>query len=271
MTVVNSARATVDSAAPAPATPADSPARATVDSAAGTPPDAAATSTTAACAALLRRDLTAAWRRRGEIAHPLLFFVIVAALFALGAGPDAAVLARVAGAVIWVGALLATLLALPRLFADDQRSGALEQLLLSPQPPTLLMLSKTLTHWLLSGAPLVVVAPVLAEMLNLPRHAWGALLASLLLGTPALSLLGAIGAALTLAARGGGVLLALLMLPLALPVLIFGAGAVNAAVAAGGAGGDLVAAALLWLGAILLLALAFAPLTIVAALRASLD
>lgn len=219
-----------------------------------------------ACAALLRRDLTIAWRRRGEILHPLLFFVIVSVLFAFAAGPDPALLAVAAPAVIWVGALLATLLALPRVFADDYRDGALEQLLLSPQPPTLLALTKTLTHWLVSGAPLVVVAPLLAEMLHLPRAAWPALLAGLLLGTPALSLVGAVGAALTLAARGGGVLLALLVLPLSVPVLIFGAGAVRAAVSGGDAG-----APLLLLGALLLLALALAPLTIVAALRASLN
>lgn len=228
-------------------------------------------SPTAACAALLRRDLAAAWRRRGECLHPLLFFVIVAALFAFAAGPDAAQLAANAPAVIWLGALLATLLALPRVFADDHRNGALEQLLLSPHPPTLLALTKTLTHWLLCGAPLVAVAPLLAEMLHLPRHAWLTLLASLLLGTPALSLLGAVGAALTLAARGGGALLALLILPLSTPILIFGAGAVHAAAIGGGGAGDLVAAPLLWLGAILLLALALAPLTIVAALRASLN
>lgn len=172
----------------------------------------------------------------------------------------------VAPAVVWVGALLATLLALPRVFANDHQSGALEQLLLSPQPPTLLALAKTLAHWLLCGAPLVAVAPLLAEMLHLPRAALPVLLASLSLGTPALSLLGAIGAALTLAARGGGVLLALLVLPPAAPVLIFGAGAVHAAAT----GGD-PAAPLLMLGAILLLALALAPLTIVAALRASLN
>lgn len=226
----------------------------------------AAASTAAACAALLRRDLTIAWRRRGEILHPLLFFVIVAALFAFAAGPDPALLAVAAPAVLWVGAQLATLLALPRVFADDYRDGVLEQLLLSPHPPTLLALTKTLTHWLTSGAPLVVVAPLLAEMLHLPRAAWPALLAGLLLGTPALSLVGAVGAALTLAARGGGVLLALLVLPLSVPVLIFGAGAVRAVVSGGDAG-----APLLLLGALLLLALALAPLTIVAALRASLN
>lgn len=229
----------------------------------------APTSVGAACAALLRRDLAAAWRRRGESLHPLLFFVIVAALFAFGAGPDPARLRDAAPGVVWLGALLAGLLALPRVFADDHRSGALEQLLLSPHPPALLALTKTLLHWLLCGAPLVAVAPLLAAMLHLPRHAWPVLLASLLLGTPALSLLGAVGAALTLAARGGGALLALLILPLSTPVLIFGAGAVHAA--AIGGGGDLVTVPLLWLGAILLLALALAPLTIVAALRASLN
>lgn len=233
-----------------------------------TRPEPPSTSTRAACAALLRRDLTAAWRRRGEILHPLLFFVIVGALFALAAGPDPARLSAAAPGVVWVGALLATLLALPRVFADDHQSGALEQLLLSPHPPALLALAKTLLHWLLCGAPTVAVAPLLAEMLHLPRAALPTLLASLLLGTPALSLLGAVGAALTLAARGGGILLALLVLPLAVPILIFGAGAVHAA--ATGAG-ELAAAPLLWLGALLLLALALAPLTIVAALRASLN
>ena len=223
-------------------------------------------STSAAFIALLRRDFTLAYRRRGELLRPLLFFVISVSLFALAAGPDPALLGQLAPAVIWVSALLSTLLALDGVFRSDYEDGALEHLLLSPHPPSVLALAKTLAHWLLGGAPLLLVAPLLAVMLNLPERALPALLLSLLLGTPALSLVGAIGVALTLAARASGMLLALLALPLYVPVLIFGAGAVHAAAF----GGD-VGAHLLLLGALLLLALALAPLTIVAALRASLN
>ena len=216
--------------------------------------------------ALLRRDFTIAYRRRGEWLRPLLFFVISIALFAFAAGPDPVLLATIAPAIIWVAALLATLLALDGVFRADYDDGALEQMLLSPHPPTVLALARTLSHWLLSGAPLVIVSPLLAGMLNLPQRAWPELLLSLLLGTPALSLIGAIGVALTLAARASGVLLALLVLPLYIPVLIFGAGAVHTATL----GGD-ASAQLLLLGAILLLTLALAPATIVAGLRASLN
>lgn len=218
-----------------------------------------------AFAALLRRDLAIAYRRRGELLPPLLFFVITVALFPLALSPDPAFLARIAPAVLWVAALLATLLALPGVFTDDYKDGSLEQLLLSPHPATLLVSAKVLVHWLVTGVPLIMVAPLLAEMLSLPRPALPDLLWSLLLGTPALSLVGAIGAALTVAARREG-LLALLVLPLYVPILIFGAGAVRAA-----ALGLDPAGQLLLLGAMSLLALALAPLTMVAALRAGLN
>ena len=216
--------------------------------------------------ALLRRDLAVACRRRGELLHPLLFFVITVSLFPLALNPDPVFLGKIAPAVLWVAALLATLLALPGVFTSDYEDGSLEQLLISPHPPTLLVSAKMLVHWLVTGVPLIIISPLLAEMLYLPRHALPDLLWSLLLGTPALSLVGAIGAALTLAARRSGVLLALLVLPLYVPVLLFGAGAVRAATIGIDPTGPL-----LLLGAMSLLALALTPLTVVAALRAGLN
>ena len=224
------------------------------------------TSLPGAFIALLRRDFCIAYRRRGEWLHPLLFFVISVSLFPLALSPDPAFLNQIAPAVLWVTALLATLLSLPGIFTGDYEDGSLEQLLLTPHPPTVLMLAKVLVHWLVSGVPLLLIAPLLAEMLYLPRPALPVLLWSLLLGTPAMSLLGAIGAALTLATRRSGLLLALLVLPLYVPILIFGAGAVRAATL-----GIDPTAQLLLLGAMSLLALALAPITIVAALRASLN
>ncbi|MGR3984001.1 MAG: heme exporter protein CcmB [Gammaproteobacteria bacterium] len=222
---------------------------------------------TAALAALLRRDLRIACRRRGELLRPLLFFIITLSLFPLAATPDPAHLQKIAPAAIWMAALLATLLALDGVFRADFDDGALEQMLLSPHPPSMLALSKTLAHWLLCGAPLALVAPPMAIMLHFPPHALPELLASLLLGTALMSLLGAIGAALTLGARASrGMLLALLALPLYIPALIFGAGAARAA-----ALGLPAHAHLLWLGAMLLLALALAPAAMAAALRASLQ
>ena len=224
------------------------------------------TSLPGAFIALLRRDFCIAYRRRGEWLHPLLFFVISVSLFPLALSPDPAFLNQIAPAVLWVTALLATLLSLPGIFTGDYEDGSLEQLLLTPHPPTVLMLAKVLVHWLVSGVPLLLIAPLLAEMLYLPRPALPVLLWSLLLGTPAMSLLGAIGAALTLATRRSGLLLALLVLPLYVPILIFGAGAVRAATL-----GIDPTAQLLLLGAMSLLALTLAPITIVAALRASLN
>ena len=218
-----------------------------------------------AFAALLRRDLIIACRRRGEWLHPLLFFVITVSLFPLALSPDPAFLGKIAPAVVWVAALLATLLALPGIFTSDHADGTLEQLLLSPHPTSLLVSAKVLAHWLITGVPLIVAAPLLAEMLHLPRHALPELLGGLLLGTPTLSLVGAIGAALSVAARRSGVLTTLLVLPLYIPILIFGAGAVRAALLGLDPEGLLMLS-----GALLLLALALAPLTIVAALRAGL-
>ncbi|MDA8022813.1 MAG: heme exporter protein CcmB [Gammaproteobacteria bacterium] len=218
----------------------------------------------AALAAVLRRDLIAAGRRRGELLRPLFFFVITLSLFPLAANPDPDYLQSIAPAVIWVAALLATLLGLDRVFRGDFADGALQQLLLSPHPPSLLALAKILAHWLLCGAPLALLAPLPALMLHLPPHALPALVGGLLLGTALMSLLGAAGAALTLGARGGGMLLALLVLPLYIPALIFGAFAARAAALGLPADGPL-----LWLGAMLLLALALAPAATAAGLRAS--
>jgi heme exporter protein B len=179
--------------------------------------------------ALLRRDLRLARRAPQDAFTIVIFFVLAAILFPFGVGPEPGLLARVAAGVIWVTALLATLLGLERLFRADHEDGALDLILLAPAPLELLVLAKCVAHWLATGLPLIVVAPLLAVMLHLPGEALPALLASLALGTPALSLVGAIGAALTLGARRGGVLLPLLVLPLVVPVLIFAVGAVEAA------------------------------------------
>jgi heme exporter protein B len=218
--------------------------------------------TVKACGALLRRDLLLAVRHRGELANPLLFFVLVTSLFPLGLTPDPQTLRNIAPGVIWVSALLAALLSLERVFRSDFEDGSLEQLLLTPHPGAALVLAKVLAHWLISGAPLVAIAPLLGVILHLPAQAMGALAASLLLGTPILSLVGAIGVALTVGLRRGGVLLTLLVLPLYIPVLIFAAGAVaNAAL------GAPHAAPLYFLGALLALALTLAPPATAAALR----
>ena len=219
-----------------------------------------------ACSALLRRDLTLALRHRGEIANPLLFFVLVVSLFPLGLGPESRTLQTIAPGVIWVAALLAALLSLEGIFRSDFEDGSLEQLLLSPHPAALLVLTKVIAHWLISGLPLIVVAPLLGVLLHLPQAAMGALLASLTLGTPVLSLIGAIGVALTVGLRRGGVLLSLLVLPLYVPVLIFGASAVSDA-----AIGLPITAQLYFIGALLALALTLAPLAAAAALRISVS
>lgn len=219
-----------------------------------------------ACLALLRRDLTLALRNRGEIANPLLFFIMVISLFPLGLGPETRTLQAIAPGIMWVTALLAALLSLDGIFRSDFDDGSLEQLLLSPHPAALLVLSKVLAHWLVSGLPLILVAPLLGVLLQLPATATGALLASLALGTPILSLIGAIGVALTIGLRRGGVLLSLLVLPLYVPVLIFAASAVSDA-----ALGLPVQAQLYFLAALLALALTLAPLATAAALRISVS
>lgn len=216
--------------------------------------------------ALLKRDLVLAYRNRGELLNPLLFFVIVVSLFPLAVSPEKAVLKPMAAGVIWVAALLATLLSIDRLFRSDFEDGTLEQLLLSPQPMALLVLAKVCAHWLVSGLPLIVVSPLLAVLLHLPSEQLGTLMLTLLLGTPVLSLLGAIGVALTVALRKGGMLLTLLVLPLYTPVLIFGANAVQASALNMDISGQIYL-----MLAILVLALVLAPLAIGAALRISVS
>lgn len=180
-------------------------------------------------AIIVHRDLRIALRRKGDVLNVLVFFVLVASLFPLGIGPEPNQLRAIAPGVVWVGALLAALLSLPRLFAADFADGTLEQMLVSPQPLIAVVLAKIAAHWLSTGLPLAFAAPLIGLQYGLPPEALLVLLASLLLGTPVLSLLGAAGAALTLGARGAGALIGLLLLPLYVPVLVFGAGAVAAA------------------------------------------
>jgi heme exporter protein B len=216
----------------------------------------------AAALALLRRDLLLLWRQRADALNPLLFALMVATLFPLALGPEAQMLSRVAGGIVWVTVVLASLLSLDALFRGDAEDGSLDQLAVSGQPLALLAGARILAHWLGTGLPLTLVAPLLAYMLGLDTSALPALVAALALGTPLLSLVGACCAALTVAMRRSGILLSLLVLPLTVPVLIFGAGAVEAAAT----GGD-PSAALLFLAAGLALALPLAPLGCAAAIR----
>lgn len=216
--------------------------------------------------AIVQRDLRLAWRRKSEVLTALFFFVIVVSLFPLGIGPEMALLRVIAPGVLWVAALLAAMLSLSRLFEADHADGTLEQMLLSSAPLGLLVGGKILAHWLIAGLPLVLIAPLLGLQYDLSNEGLWTLVVSLLLGTPLLSLIGAIGAALTLGVRGGGVLLSLLTLPLYIPVLIFGAGAVEAQVSGLGAGGHLSL-----LAALLVLSGFFAPWATTAALRIALE
>jgi heme exporter protein B len=216
--------------------------------------------------AVMRRDLLMVMRRKSEVLTALFFFVIVSSLFPLGIGPEPVLLRKIAPGVLWVGALLATMLGLQRMFAADHADGTLEQMAISPTPLVVLVLGKVLAHWLVSGLPLVLIAPVLGLQFDLDTEALGVLMLALLLGTPLLSLIGAIGAALTLGVRGGGVLLSLLVLPLYVPALIFGAGAVESHISGLGAGGHLSL-----LAALLTLAAFFAPWAATAALRIALE
>jgi heme exporter protein B len=215
---------------------------------------------------VLRRDLRLALRRRAESVNVLVFFVVVASLFPLATGPEPNQLRAMAGGVVWVGALLAAVLSLPRLFAADLDDGTLEQLLVSALPLASVVLGKIAAHWLLTGLPLALVAPLIGIQYDLPAGAIGVLLLSVLAGSPVLSLLGAAGAALTLGVRGGSVLLGLLVLPLYVPVLVFGSGAVGASLA-----GLDPAPHLSLLGAALAVSLAFGPWAACAALRVALD
>jgi heme exporter protein B len=216
--------------------------------------------------AVLRRDLMLAWRGRADVLVTLAFFIIVVCLFPFGVGAETNQLRAIAPGVLWVAALLSTLLSLHRLFAQDYADGTLEQLLLSPEPTALWVTAKVSAHWIVTGLPLVLAAPGLALLFDVEQGALGVLTLSLALGSPILALLGAVGAALTLGLRGGGVLLALLVLPLFVPVLIFGAGAVDSHL-----GGTGATAHMLLLGGGLLGALALAPFACAAALRIAIE
>jgi heme exporter protein B len=216
--------------------------------------------------AIIRRDLLLAYRRRADVLTTLFFFVIVVSLFPLGVGPEMNTLRQIAPGVVWVAALLASMLSLGRLFAADFQDGTLEQMALAPQPLWLIVLGKILAHWMVSGLPLALMAPVLGLQFDLPGEALAILVLSLLLGTPILSLIGAIGAALTLGLRGGGVLLSLLVLPLYIPVLIFGAGAVEATMIGVSAEGHLSL-----LAALLILALLATPFVAAVSLRIAME
>ena len=215
---------------------------------------------------VIRRDLLLAFRRRSDVLTTLFFFIIVASLFPLGVGPEPQLLRTMAPGILWVAALLASMLALGRLFALDYADGTLEQMVLSSEPLTIIVIGKCIAHWLVSGLPLVLLAPVLAVQFDLPASSVAVLFFSLLLGTPVLSLVGSIGAALTLGVRGGGVLVSLLVLPLYIPVLIFGAGAVGAEASGVGA-----TAHLLLLGGALAGAAALAPWATAAGLRIAVE
>ena len=215
-----------------------------------------------ALSAVLARDLRLALRHGMDSLLVVVFFVIAVVLFPFGVGPDPFMLARIASGIVWVAALLSVMLSLERLFLADFEDGSLELLVLAPVPLEGIFLAKVLAHWMTTGLPLIVAAPLLALFVNLPEAGLPILLAALALGTPTLSLIGGVGAALVLGARRGGVLLSLLVLPLFVPVLIFGAGAVEAAV-----GGFAVRGHLMILGAMLLGALALCPWAAAAALR----
>lgn len=216
--------------------------------------------------AMIRRDITAALRHPSDLINPLIFFLVVVTLFPLAVSPESDFLREIAPGVLWVSALLATLLSLDMLFQSDYQDGTLEQMVLSPQPLYVSILAKVMTHWLLSGLPLTLLSPLLALMLFLSADGMQALVITLLIGTPILSFIGAIGSALTVGLRKTGLLLSLLVLPLYIPVLIFASGAVQAAVA-----GLPIVGHLALLGAILALTLVLAPLAIAAALRISLS
>jgi heme exporter protein B len=224
------------------------------------------TGTSQVMLAILKREISLGLRQKGEVLTPLIFFMVIASLFPLGVGAESNLLLRMAPGVLWVSALLAAMLSLQRMFATDYADGSLEQMALSSTPLALLVLAKAVAHFLLSGLPLVLVAPVLGIQFGLDSRALGILMLTLLLGTPTLSLIGSIGAALTLGVRGAGVLLSLLILPLYIPVLIFGAGAVAADAAGLGVGAHLSL-----LAALLVLSLFFTPLATAAALRISLE
>jgi heme exporter protein B len=215
---------------------------------------------------IIHRDLLLVMRRKSEVLTALFFFIVVTSLFPLGIGADAALLRKIAPGVIWVAALLSTLLGLQRMFASDYADGALEQLALAPQSMVLLVTGKIIAHWIVCGLPLVLLAPLIGIQFDLDASSLYVLMGTLLLGTPVLSLLGSIGAALTLGVRGSSVLMSLLILPLYIPVLIFGAGAVYA----NSVGLD-ISGHFSLLGALLILALAFVPWVSSAAVKIAIE
>lgn len=220
----------------------------------------------AAMAAVFARDVRVAFRQRQDLLNPLLFFIMVVTLFPLGVSPEVAFLKQSGAGILWVAALLSVLLSLDHLFRHDFDDGTLEQLVLQPQPLFLLVLAKTAAHWVLTGLPLVLLAPVLGVMVHLDGNSIAILCLTLLIGTPVLSMIGAIGAALTLGLRSAGVLLSLLIIPLYIPVLIFGTGTVAAAAEGAPVGGYLAL-----MGAFLVLAVTLSPFASAAALRISLS
>jgi heme exporter protein B len=215
---------------------------------------------------VIRRELTLAWRRWDEVAQPLIFYLVVTTLFPLATTPELALLRTVGGGVLWVAALLSSLLALESVFRSDVEDGTMEQWVLSGQPLAWLLLAKVVAHWVLTGLPLVLVSPAVATALGLPSSAWPVVLMSLALGTATLSVLGGIGAALTVGVRRGSVLLSLLVLPLAMPLLVFGARAIEQALA-----GQPAAGPLQLLAAMFFLAMSLGPLAMSAAMRISVE
>ncbi len=216
---------------------------------------------------VLKRDLLLALRRRSEVFTVLFFFIVVISLFPLAASTDDKFLRQIAPSIVWVAALLASTLALDRLFASDHLDGTLEQFTLAPQSLPFMVLAKMLAHWLLTGLPLVLVSPLVGLFYHLPADSIGTMMLVLLIGTPLLSMIGAIGAALTLGLRGGGVLVSLLVLPLYIPVLVYGAGAISTSMVEGLS----IAPYIMLLSAFSLLALVFSPWATAAALRISLE
>lgn len=215
---------------------------------------------------VIRRDLVLAMRRRADVLTTLIFFVMVVSLFPIGVGPEMDMLRKMAAGVVWVAALLSSMLSLGRMFSADYLDGTLEQMMLVPQSLSIMVLGKIAAHWVVSGLPLVMMAPVLGLQFDMSPESLWILIAGLMLGTPVLSMIGAVGAALTLGLRGGGVLVSLLVLPLCIPVLIFGTGAVEAVTS-----GVNVASNMWILGSLLVLALVFTPWVTTQALRISME
>ncbi|MBE4577856.1 heme exporter protein CcmB [Vibrio navarrensis] len=215
---------------------------------------------------IIRRELLIAFRRQADVLNPLWFFIIVITLFPLSIGPEPNLLARIAAGIVWVAALLSALLSLERLFRDDFQDGSLEQMMLMPIPLQLVVISKVISHWVLTGLPLILISPVLAIILSLDFNTWLAVVLTLLVGTPTLSFIGAIGVGLIVGLQKGGVLLSLLILPLYIPILIFATSAIDAAALGMGYSGQLAI-----LGAMLVGATTLTPFAISAALRVSVN